>query len=159
MIPQHQKRDRLPRPPFPRFISNWLKLPQKRFYRSVMGAIALFITLTLQSVPVTAQQPQPNSFTSFTDWCINRETLSPETQHTINVLLEVAETADCEQANNTLTNLTDLDLPGTEISDLSPLRSLTNLTSGAIKSGSRDAENHENRIALNTYLLAFNADF
>jgi internalin A len=51
-----------------------------------------------------------------------------ETLHTINALLQVAKTTDCNQASKLLSALTTLTLFGNQISDLRPLSSLTNLT-------------------------------
>jgi internalin A len=65
---------------------------------------------------------------SFTDWCEQKSTLPPQTKHTVEVLLEKAQTKNCNQANQKLTHLTYLDLFGKEISDIKPLSSLTNLT-------------------------------
>jgi len=54
--------------------------------------------------------------------------LSPEAKHTVEVLLEEAETTDCDAADGKLSGLTKLDLSDNSISDLQPLQSLTKLT-------------------------------
>ena len=68
------------------------------------------------------------TFETFSDWCDNKRSLSQETRHTINVLLERAETQTCDRAEENLNNLTALDISRSQITDLSPLTSLTNLS-------------------------------
>jgi internalin A len=51
------------------------------------------------------------------------------TKQTVEALLKVAKTQNCSQANQTLTNLTYLDLNKNKISDIKPLSNLTKLTS------------------------------
>ena len=50
------------------------------------------------------------------------------TKQTVEALLKVAKTQNCSQANQTLTNLTYLDLNKNKISDIKPLSNLTKLT-------------------------------
>ncbi len=71
--------------------------------------------------------------TPFTDVCKSKDKsgilgLNVERQHTINVLLEVAGTQDCEKAEMKLNSLTSLSLFHKRIRDVEPIRSLTNLT-------------------------------
>jgi len=54
--------------------------------------------------------------------------INVERRHTVDVLLEVAGTQDCEKAEAKLKSLTSLSLFHKQISDFSPLESLTNLT-------------------------------
>ena len=63
-------------------------------------------------------------------WCLNKNKESVETKHTVDVLLQVAETQDCNQANKFLSTRTPftLILTNKQITDLRPLSSLTNLT-------------------------------
>jgi internalin A len=51
-----------------------------------------------------------------------------ETLHTINALLQVAQTIDCNQASKLLWALTELSLFDNQIANLKPLSTLTNLT-------------------------------
>jgi len=87
-------------------------------------------------------------YKTFSDWCDNRNKLSPEARHTIEVIIKKANIKrdNFEQLNNltdlrvclenltnlyplsVLTSLNKLDLSGNQISDLSPLSSLTNLS-------------------------------
>ncbi|MBP5977315.1 leucine-rich repeat domain-containing protein [Brasilonema sp. CT11] len=72
---------------------------------------------------------QTNDFSSFADWCLHKDSLSPEARHTIEVLLkEVAYTSDCQEAQERLARLTKVNIYNEQISDFSPLQSLTNLT-------------------------------
>ncbi|MDB9455141.1 trypsin-like peptidase domain-containing protein, partial [Dolichospermum circinale CS-541/06] len=66
---------------------------------------------------------------TFTEWCQQKANLSQQRRRTVEVLLQVAKTQNCDQANQTLTNLTELNLNGNQISDIKPLSNLTNLTS------------------------------
>ena len=50
-----------------------------------------------------------------------------ETRQTVDVLLQVAKTPDCLQANQLLSTLTKLDLNSKQLTDLRPLSSFTNL--------------------------------
>ncbi len=76
-------------------------------------------------------EPQPNqtpNFRRFADWCLHKDSLSTEARHTVEVLLAKAGTSDCYEAEQILSNSTELILYKQGISDLSPLSSLTNLT-------------------------------
>ncbi|MBD2203419.1 leucine-rich repeat domain-containing protein [Calothrix sp. FACHB-1219] len=73
---------------------------------------------------------QPNqspNFRRFADWCLHKDSLSPEARHTVDLLLEKVITSDCYQAEQQLASLIRLRLYNEEISDLSPLSTLTNL--------------------------------
>jgi Leucine-rich repeat (LRR) protein len=65
---------------------------------------------------------------TFTEWCQQKANLSQQRRRTVEVLLQVAKTQNCGQANQTLTNLTELDLRNNKISDIKPLSNLTKLT-------------------------------
>ncbi|WP_235335188.1 leucine-rich repeat domain-containing protein [Aphanizomenon flos-aquae] len=65
---------------------------------------------------------------TFTEWCQQKANLSQQKRRTVEVLLQVAKTQNCDQANQTLTNLTELNLGRNQISDIKPLSNLTNLT-------------------------------
>ena len=66
---------------------------------------------------------------TFADWCREKDSLSPEAKHTVEVLLKTAGTTECDAANQKLLSLTELSLDNNQISDIKPLASLTNLTS------------------------------
>jgi internalin A len=83
---------------------------------------------------VTAQQTPTADFKIFANWCLNKTSLSPDTQLTISLLLEQAGTKDCSQANQNLSDLTELQLnPNFKRLDLSPVQSLTKLTRFQLK--------------------------
>ena len=65
---------------------------------------------------------------TFADWCRDKDSLSPETNHTIELLLKEAGTTECDAANQKLSSLTELNLKFKGISDIKPLESLTKLT-------------------------------
>ena len=75
-----------------------------------------------------AETRSGNSRRTFADWCREKDSLSPEAKHTVEVLLEEARTTECDAADRTLSSLTELLLGGYQISDIKPLASLTNLT-------------------------------
>ncbi|MEO1299839.1 MAG: hypothetical protein AAFW75_29530, partial [Cyanobacteria bacterium J06636_16] len=76
-----------------------------------------------------AQHEAPTAtLATFTEWCLNQASLSAAVQHTIDLLLEKAETADCDQADAVLMDLTWLNLSEQAIIDVTPLASLTHLT-------------------------------
>ena len=70
------------------------------------------------------------SFSSFADWCRHIDSLSEEARYTVKVLLERAGTDDPEAAEQILSRMTTLYLYGhyEDLTDISPLGSLTNLT-------------------------------
>ena len=68
-----------------------------------------------------------NSGETFADWCRQKADLSPETKHTVEVLLKKAETTECDAADRELSSLMKLSLYNDQISDIKPLASLTNL--------------------------------
>jgi len=92
-----------------------------------LGTLALF--LFVSSIPVQAVSLQETTTPrTFADWCLNKNNLSVETKHTIDVLLEQARTTDCNQASKVLSAVTEFSLSHYRIADLKPLSTLTNLT-------------------------------
>src|SRR4028119_2315683 len=75
-----------------------------------------------------AETRSGNSRRTFADWCREKDSLSPEAKHTVEVLLREAGTTECDAADRTLSSLTELDLENSQIGDIKPLASLTNLT-------------------------------
>jgi internalin A len=88
---------------------------------------ALIAATSLKMLWSGVLTPQHIANKSFTAWCEQKESLPTETKKTIDVLLEKAETTDCQEADFKLSNLTILDLSNSEISDLQPLTGLKNL--------------------------------
>ena len=76
----------------------------------------------------TAEMRSSNGRQTFADWCREKDSLSSEAKHTVKVLLEKAETTECDAANQKLSSLTEISLRNNQISDIKPLASLTNLT-------------------------------
>jgi Leucine-rich repeat (LRR) protein len=68
------------------------------------------------------------NYRTFIDWCTNKANLNPEARRTVDLLLEQAETNECEPANQKLSSLDNLYLNSNNISDITPLKSLTKLT-------------------------------
>jgi internalin A len=76
----------------------------------------------------TASLPQTTTARTFADWCLNKNNLSVQTKHTVDVLLQEAQTQDCHRASKLLSTRTELSLNNNQITDLKPLSSLTKLT-------------------------------
>jgi internalin A len=85
---------------------------------SFCTAIALFDN----PKPIQAQE-----YNSFAQWCANKNKLSPETRHTVEVLLWHSRTTVCEKAERILMKRINLQLGNSEIVDLRPLSSFSNL--------------------------------
>jgi CHAT domain-containing protein/Leucine-rich repeat (LRR) protein/Tfp pilus assembly protein PilF len=100
------------------------------FYPAILAIeVALNLLIKGHFAPVQAAQTQQiDSFNSFAEWCLNKDRISEAARHTVEVLLREAKTSDCQEANNSLINLTGLELRNDKISDLRPLSNLTNLT-------------------------------
>jgi internalin A len=71
---------------------------------------AIGLALCANELPVLAEKQPENSRRIFADWCRQKDDLSPETKHTVEVLLEKAETTECGAADRKLSILTQLDL-------------------------------------------------
>ncbi|MCC3406054.1 MAG: CHAT domain-containing protein [Microcoleus sp. PH2017_10_PVI_O_A] len=91
----------------------------------VWGRVGLAVGASILLASATA--PNPKTFESFGDWCTNKEHLTPQARHTVEVLLSKAKTQECDRAQATLTNLTELSLIRDRIVDIQPLSKLTNL--------------------------------
>lgn len=84
----------------------------------------------LTATPIVAESTQT---LSFVEWCQRRTAVPSDTQHTINVLLEIAKTNDCKLADgrlrtHILRNGSFLNLRGRKISDLKPISGFTEIT-------------------------------
>jgi len=106
----------------------WLFCITCKIMKLALVATTIFtLTLGLYTAKVTAAPTKTPK--TFTEWCEQKGSLPEETRHTVEVLLKIAKTQNCSQANQTLTNLTSLTFGKNQISDIKPLSSLTNLTS------------------------------
>jgi hypothetical protein len=95
----------------------------------VVACSAKGLTLCGNGLGAKAAETQPgNSGRTFTDWCREKASLSPEAKRTVEVLLKTAGTTECDAANQKLSSLTELNLNFNGISDIKPLESLTKLT-------------------------------
>ncbi len=88
--------------------------------------LLLIVFLGLNIPHLTAQTQDLNNFT---DWCVQRDKLSTPEQNTVEALLEVSETQNCQEAYDKLLNLTELDLSDRQIETLKPLSVFTQLES------------------------------
>jgi internalin A len=71
----------------------------------------LFVFLFVACFPAYAVPLQETTTPkTFADWCLNKTNLSVETQRTVDAMLQVAKTTDCNQASRLLSALTELSL-------------------------------------------------
>ena len=91
------------------------------------GLLSILVVIA-KGEAVTAQvENRSANFDTFFDWCINQSQVNSDARHTVELLLEEANTQDCHQAENILVNLKGLDLANSQVADVSPLASLTSL--------------------------------
>ncbi len=64
---------------------------------------------------------------TFAEWCREQDYLSPEAKHTVDMLLKIAGTTECDEGDRQLSNITGISFTKQGISDIKPLASLTNL--------------------------------
>ena len=96
-----------------------------------LGLLTVLLVMGIGSVSVSQDELPPDRFPTFTifaDWCDHHDRLTSEAQHTVETLLEEAGTQECNQAEDRLTHLIELDLNFKQIVDVAPLATLTNLT-------------------------------
>ncbi|MEG3960621.1 leucine-rich repeat domain-containing protein, partial [Microcoleus sp. herbarium2] len=101
-----------------------------KLQKSIALACCAIVALSGNGLSAKAAETRSgNSRRTFADWCRQKADLSPEAKRTVEVLLQKAETTECDAANLKLSSLTELGLGDNQISDIKPLESLTNLTS------------------------------
>ena len=93
-----------------------------------LGLLTVLLVMGIGSVSVSQDELSPDRFATFADWCHHHDRLTSEAQHTVETLLEEAGTQECNQAEDRLTHLIELDLNFKQIVDVAPLATLTNLT-------------------------------
>ncbi|MDC0832125.1 hypothetical protein POG22_03755 [Geitlerinema sp. CS-897] len=92
--------------------------------KKIIGVTFFFVSTIMLGGEVALAR----EFDRFSDWCQNKEQLTPEARHTVEVLLEEAGTTECDRAEAELMSRTVLRIWRQEIINLQPLESLTNLT-------------------------------
>jgi len=60
------------------------------------GVVAILGTIASVDSAIAQVQNPSDTFKTFTDWCLNQNDLTPEARHTVQVLLEEAETEECD---------------------------------------------------------------
>ena len=83
-----------------------------------LGLLTVLLVIGVSCFGTPQGASSSNRFETFTDWCRNRDSLTPEAPHTVEKLLEEAETQACDQANSKLTNLTLLFLNDNQVIDV-----------------------------------------
>jgi internalin A len=72
----------------------------------MLGAIS--ISLFSSVIPADAVSiQQNNTYKTFANWCSNKANLSVETRLTVDAILQVVKTQDCNQADTKLSARTD----------------------------------------------------
>src|SRR4028118_1080660 len=100
-----------------------------KLQKSIALTCCAIVALSANGLSAKAAETRSeNSRRTFADWCRQKADLSPEAKRTVEVLLQKAETTECDAANQKLLTLTELYLVGYQINDIKPLESLTNLT-------------------------------
>jgi len=102
----------------------WLFCITCKIMKLALVATTIFtLTLGFYTFKITVAPSK-----TFTEWCEQKASLPQETRHTVEVLLKIAKTQNCSQANQMSNNWTSLYLGDNKISDIKPLSNLTNLT-------------------------------
>jgi internalin A len=100
-----------------------------KLQKSIALACCAILALSANGLSAKAAETRSgNSRRTFADWCRQKADLSPEAKHTVEMLLQKAETTECDAADQELSSLITLNLDKNQISDIKPLESLTNLT-------------------------------
>ncbi len=86
------------------------------FLATIVSLNLIIFATPTYAVPLNLEK-NPNSFS---DWCNQKPKLSEETRHTVEVLLEKAETQNCVEANQKLGRLTELSLDKNQIRHIKP---------------------------------------
>jgi internalin A len=97
--------------------------------RSICSIFALFGAIFGAKAALAQQDTSVRSnFTTFAEWCTNKDTIEPDLKHTVEMmLLTIERTTDCQIADRRLQKLTELNLDRLQIINIQPLASLTNL--------------------------------
>ena len=99
-----------------------------KLQKSIALACCAILALSGNGLSAKAAETRSgNMRRTFADWCRQKADLSPEAKHTVEVLLQYAETTECDAANLKLSSLTQLALSDNQISNIKPLEFLTNL--------------------------------
>ena len=94
-----------------------------------LGLLGLLTSGVYHQSVLAHLEPPQQPYETFADWCANKALLAPETQYTIDLLLEAyARTQDCDEAENVLSRRSSLSFRHDPIQDAAPLTSLTHLT-------------------------------
>ena len=88
----------------------------RKLQKSIALTCCAIVALSGNGLSAKAAETQRgNSRRTFADWCRQKADLSPEAKHTVEVLLEKAETTECDAADQKLSTLTELYLNGNPI--------------------------------------------
>lgn len=99
-------------------------IAQSCYFRRLSQSLAIAFLFVLGGISSTTAQSTPQRFQ---EWCSRRDSFPSETQQTIQALLNIAATTDCDRAEEVLDAMPQMLLFQQEIRDLRPLASFTNL--------------------------------
>jgi internalin A len=113
--------------------SSWLKIAKRYAGQCIVFSLTLILIVGGYKLPeAVGQRTQTANYKTFTDWCANKANLNPEARRTVDALLKEAETNECAPANKKLLSLKGVLIWDSGISDITPLKSLTHLTTLAL---------------------------
>lgn len=93
------------------------------------GVTLVLLTHLFSAAGMAATPHSHHPGDRFADWCAQRDRLSAAQRDTVNALLQIAKTSDCQQAEQVLAKTTQLSLGNRQLTELSPLVTLPQLTS------------------------------
>ncbi|MEO1375449.1 MAG: leucine-rich repeat domain-containing protein [Cyanobacteria bacterium J06635_10] len=104
-----------------------------KFIRLVCIALVVGIVINVTQFIATLRPQNQESIKSFSQSCKQKDSLPKDTKYTVEILLKQAGTQNCTSAEQILNKQGGLTLSGNQISDLSPLKGLTNLMTLILK--------------------------
>ncbi len=93
----------------------------------IIGLLTSLILAIAHQVVYSQAKNNSPQYQTFEELCFNKDNLTPETRHTVEVLLEVARTKEYNTAQSVLEQNPELLLEDRQITDVSPLANFTNL--------------------------------
>ena len=101
-------------------------VPSKIVQIALVFGTVLLITIAGYDIPASvAVSKDTNNYLTFTDWCLNKETLQSDTRDIVNKMLTITAIYDCKQARQKLSEIKLFALSGSSISDIRSLKFLT----------------------------------
>src|SRR4028119_1440807 len=77
-------------------------VPSKIVQIFLIFGITLLTTIAVYDVSATVVSKDTRNYITFTDWCLNKESLQPDTKALVNHILDISDISDCNQASQKL---------------------------------------------------------